>query len=147
MYANHWVMNKIQIIGPIFANYCYFQRAIFESCSPEFGHLAPVVCRQSVAWGNHHVGDSVGGAGGHHPAESPLHCLPGNSASLLQSISYIVSSMRGGERETNESWLYLFWPIGIATRLVLWSLGRHFLLVMEFVSRGVVCVAKANRQK
>ncbi len=69
---------------------------------------------------------------------------PGNSASLLQSI---VSE--GGGKETNESWLYLFWPIGSATGLVLRNHCRwHFLLLMKFVSWGVVCVwpPKANCQ-
>ncbi len=51
---------------------------------------------------------------------------------------------------TNESWLFLFWLIGSATCLVLRSHCRwHFLLLMEFVSWGVVCVwsrptAKSN---
>ncbi len=136
MYANYWVMNKIQIIGPIFANYFYFSRAIFEPCGPEFCHLATVVCRQSVAWENP-TWETVWGGRGHPPAKSPLHCSPGNIASLLQSI---CSKYYEGGRERDQWELaYLFWPSSFVK-----SLWWHFLLVMEFVCLWPRPTAKSN---
>ncbi len=45
------------------------------------------------------------------------HCSPGNSLNSLlhlQSICSKESSMGvGGGRETNKSWLYLFWPTSL----------------------------------
>jgi hypothetical protein len=66
------------------------------------------------------------------------HCSPGNSLNRVSSVGW------GGGRETNKSWLFLFWPIGSGTSLVLWNLYRWHSLLWWSLSSGGLCVCAAK---